>query len=435
MTKQTTYPEELTDFIPENFVIVNLPTWKIVENESTVEMVRNSYFNKITIFITFGCMLFCVFVAVAGFIFSNQLPAPVSFFCTWVIGVGLSLFFLVVIPLLCILGIWANSLPWHNKARFCFNKNTGEIDLPREEMKYLINECQEIVLGCTTGFNMTSCWRAKNGKIMMPGGSFGGSSPRNPRSPITTLFLLVKKNDHWVRHLLAYDLVKGNAAKAIKILQPLLECEVVTRYVDRETCFEEHERRENKRTNVFQSNSLDKDSNNCDIVGTETATRHRHNLTWQKLLLPITFFILGSAILGFALSGLINGHASTHWPTTEATIIQSKIEQKRVHSAERHGFTNKFRPSVEYIYSVDGKEYQGNRITATDRDGVSREHSQSIIDSYPVDSTVKVYYSADQPENSVLVPGIPNSSYLLCILGLFFVLVSASVYFLFRTRL
>ena len=247
MSKQTTYPKELTDFIPEDFVVVNLPTWEIIENEATIRMVRSGYFNKITIFITLGCVLFCVFVAIAGHIFSDQLPAPVSFFCIWVVGVGLSLFFLVAIPLLCALGIWANSLPWHNGDRFRFNTNTGEIVLPREEMKYFKNECQEIVLGCTTGFNMTSCWRAMNGMIMMP----GGSTSLAKRSPITTLFLLVKKDGHWVRHLLAYDLVKQNAAKAIESLQPLLECEVVTRYVDRNTCFEEHEKRESERNKVL----------------------------------------------------------------------------------------------------------------------------------------------------------------------------------------
>ena len=421
MSKQPSCPTELTDFIPESIATISLPTWKIVDNESdgTIEIVRNSFFNSATLFITLGLMLFCFLVGTLGHVFAKDLPPQVSFFGVWVVGVGGSIFFLVMIPLLSTFGIWINSRSWPDKVRFRFNKNTGEIVLPRENARYFRNECQELVLGYTTGYDTTLWWRGPGGVICRP-------AIQNTRAPVTCLYLLVKKDDRWIRHLLAYDRVNTLAKRAIQILPPTLCCEVSTRFIESRECFE-MQHPEEDRKNPMKKDETSKN----EAINVPSSSRIRIEKSIRVLL--TVFFIIGISVLGYGLSMLINGYATSTWPTTEATIIQCKIEHKRVKSNSNRGMTNVFMPKIEYNYSVDGKGYTGNRIRVVDY-SVSHGQSQVILDSYPVDSTVQVYYSPTEPEKSVLVPGIPHSSYLVCSIGLFFMIISSGVYLLSRKK-
>lgn len=399
------FPEELTDFIPESILTISVSTWKIVDNESegTIEIVRNTFLNTPTIIITTALVLCCCCIAVLGYVFSNALPDQVRFFCIWTAGLGGGLFFLVVIPLLSALGIWANSLSWPNKVRFHFNKNTGEILLSRDHARYFRKECQELVLGYTTSYD-TRNWRKA------PFGFFGRPMSERYSGPKTSLFLLVKKDDHWIRHLIAYDSVSTNAKQAVQVIPPILDCKVSTRYIGSHESFA-----------AQHVGAIPTDSSKKEALPQFRSFPKRD---WKRIIiLPVILSIVGLCLLGYGSTMFISGYATSSWPTTPATVIQCKMDRVNGPGDSK----TEYRPTVEYVYVVAGNQYIGKRIKISGQDKMSYEKSQEILDSYPKGATVQVHYSITNPAQSVLIPGVTFDAWFYCVLGSMFALVSVAV--------
>jgi hypothetical protein len=71
---------------------------------------------------------------------------------------------------------------------------------------------------------------------------------------------------------------------------------------------------------------------------------------------------------------------------------------------------------VEYSYSVHGKRYLSRNISFGSRYSTNlRSMIQSIVNRYPINAQVKVFYNSNNPDNAVLEPGVPKP--LLFFLG------------------
>lgn len=83
--------------------------------------------------------------------------------------------------------------------------------------------------------------------------------------------------------------------------------------------------------------------------------------------------------------------------TTTGTITQSCISY---HSGKAAGYNF----SINYVYSIGKKDYNGNQITFGARGNHDKSFAESYVRKYPTGRTVIVYYKVDEPFFAVLEP-------------------------------
>jgi hypothetical protein len=86
------------------------------------------------------------------------------------------------------------------------------------------------------------------------------------------------------------------------------------------------------------------------------------------------------------------------WPSTSGTVLMSSVQTKRT------GRSRSTYPVVVYQYSVNGQNYQSQRIKAGEQFMSIRVagEAQATAARYPVGSTVTVYYNPANPGESAL---------------------------------
>jgi hypothetical protein len=92
--------------------------------------------------------------------------------------------------------------------------------------------------------------------------------------------------------------------------------------------------------------------------------------------------------------------ATRTWPAVTGRITASRLVPGRRTAAA----------DVAYAYAIGGRTYTGNRVQVAHRLGdfliaMSHRHAQTLLERYPPDATVLVYYDPARPEEAVLEPG------------------------------
>ena len=87
------------------------------------------------------------------------------------------------------------------------------------------------------------------------------------------------------------------------------------------------------------------------------------------------------------------------YSTTPGSITHSEVETVRGNRSRT------YRPNIQYKYSVDGKEYLGERYRYGQFSSGS-DWAQQIIDSHPVGSQVEVHFAPFDPSEAVLAVGL-----------------------------
>lgn len=110
------------------------------------------------------------------------------------------------------------------------------------------------------------------------------------------------------------------------------------------------------------------------------------------LLVVVLPGVVICAILLFAASRAERLIAeSRDWPSVQGRITAARIRRTR----------NTRSPRIDYTYEVRGVEYRGNRLGF-----VQQSHSlaecQKILERFPPDSAVPVWYDPQKPSFSVL---------------------------------
>jgi hypothetical protein len=154
-----------------------------------------------------------------------------------------------------------------------------------------------------------------------------------------------------------------------------------------------------------------------------------HALPAERQAGPVGTFIFGAviAVVGYLLAfhgtnvGMGRGEASEDRPTTTGTVTHSGVKSTR--SSRSQGGT-KYRPEVEYEYTVDGETYIGNRLSFSSATG-GRGSAQEKADAYPEGSRVTVHYDPQRTSDSVLEPGATGSTVALLCIGLGMMLLGA----------
>ena len=91
---------------------------------------------------------------------------------------------------------------------------------------------------------------------------------------------------------------------------------------------------------------------------------------------------------------------SPGWPTARGNVIKSYVRVAPPSGAS----TRNVMPEVAYVYSVDGVNYEGNKIFFLE-DGRGSAWSEDKIAKYKIEQQIEVFYNPQDPSISVLEPG------------------------------
>ena len=128
------------------------------------------------------------------------------------------------------------------------------------------------------------------------------------------------------------------------------------------------------------------------------------------------FIIVGMGILGAGIWNLVRSVRCESWPTVPGVILSATLERHHSHK----GGTS-YSASIGYDYVVAGVHYDGTRL-AFGSLSASAQYARAILDRYPMGKKVLVYVSPNDPQESVLEPGIHGGTWICFGVGSVFVL-------------
>jgi hypothetical protein len=141
---------------------------------------------------------------------------------------------------------------------------------------------------------------------------------------------------------------------------------------------------------------------------------------WLYLLISL----VGLSALISAMRSRRQADASLAWPGVQGKVIESSLKTHYSTDVDGHQTTS-HTAVVRYTYSVMGKEYIGDRVAFGVKTS-NRNPATEVINRYPVDKLVMVYYNPEKPEQAVLEQ-VSGSGWLQILAGI--ALVFAGIYF------
>lgn len=133
-----------------------------------------------------------------------------------------------------------------------------------------------------------------------------------------------------------------------------------------------------------------------------------------------------AALLGAGLS-MYQVWQSRSFIEVEGTIESNEYDRARDKLGESHRDRERRRKTVyftvNYRYTVSGREYQSNRIQAGTFGFISAANKRDFETRFPVGARVPVYVDPEQPERAVLVRGWSHITTMMTVLSGFFAML------------
>jgi hypothetical protein len=151
------------------------------------------------------------------------------------------------------------------------------------------------------------------------------------------------------------------------------------------------------------------------------------------LICPMIFVAAGTSAAFFGIRGIIRAKSTVAWPTTQGKV-QSSVIQPYYHDDCPYQYQAK----ITYDFSVNNTTFSGSRITFGSEGYrfCNVSVAKQIVNRYPKDKIIAVYYMPKNPEVCLLEPGnVEGKQWLLFLLvfGLiFFTIGSCCVLLSFR---
>jgi Protein of unknown function (DUF3592) len=143
-------------------------------------------------------------------------------------------------------------------------------------------------------------------------------------------------------------------------------------------------------------------------------------------VLGTVLIITGPVVALYSLRPVLEGRASTNWPTTKATITEAKLVETQ------RGPFESFEVKVGYTFVVDGKTFTGNRLKVGGKSSSKVADAEADMKRYgQLDAKMDVRYDPSDPTHSTLETGASNNDFLLTavvgplilVAGVFFVAI------------
>ncbi len=147
--------------------------------------------------------------------------------------------------------------------------------------------------------------------------------------------------------------------------------------------------------------------------------RRRGNPLLGLLIMPL-FLIAGIFLARHGSKVLDNAKQSIAWPTTQGVIVNSEVVRERNRNSSSSGSSVTYTADVMFEFQLDGQTYSSNNVSFGQYSSSSASDARKIVRAYPANSRVTVYYNPDNPDESVLEPGVSAGSYMILGMGILF---------------
>jgi hypothetical protein len=136
---------------------------------------------------------------------------------------------------------------------------------------------------------------------------------------------------------------------------------------------------------------------------------------------------IGCVPLYWGVLAVLEANDSLSWPQVEGKVTHSKVRATTTTTRDRSKPINQrehtsvsYSADIEYEFVVDGKTYQGTRLTVITEQFGSRDFAEATVEKYPVEARVTVSYHPDNPSQCVLEAGSwGGTGFLLALAGAF----------------
>ena len=117
--------------------------------------------------------------------------------------------------------------------------------------------------------------------------------------------------------------------------------------------------------------------------------------------------VIGVSIVGFETPTIYDQLQTSDWKQEKGTVDISEVREGSSTSCGDDGCStsNWDYPYIAYSYEVNGAIYWSNDIVLFQLDEGDYGFSPDIIEDYPVDSEISLYYNPQSPDESVLMKG------------------------------
>ena len=150
---------------------------------------------------------------------------------------------------------------------------------------------------------------------------------------------------------------------------------------------------------------------------------------------PWLLVATGIVALIFGIRNISLAAVSKSWPGVPGVVEESSVEiNPPSPSGPRQAQDAKttYGARIRYRFTVDGRNYQGDRIGLGDYSASYKGRVDEVVARYPKEGTVTVYYKPGNPAECLLEPGVQFQSWLLPVVGC--VLLAAGSFWLRSKR-
>ena len=118
------------------------------------------------------------------------------------------------------------------------------------------------------------------------------------------------------------------------------------------------------------------------------------------LILAVVFLFNGGKVLVGVIEHFAYFQMSKNWPSVSGKVTKSEI--RPVYVRGRSGVKTLFLPDVTYSYSVNLEPFTSTQIFWGKPNSKEYPKIAQIVESFPIESNVTVYYHPEKPYKSVL---------------------------------
>jgi hypothetical protein len=135
---------------------------------------------------------------------------------------------------------------------------------------------------------------------------------------------------------------------------------------------------------------------------------------------PLIFCAIGVALLIYGIGLVRDARNCATWPSVEGRIMSAEAQ---VVSREKDRRT--YAPNVTYAYVVDGKNYEGRRVTLVPRNYSQLSAVQAALAPYSPGATARVFHHPTDHGNSVLIARPTGTEWAYPLAGAVFLVIGA----------
>ena len=138
------------------------------------------------------------------------------------------------------------------------------------------------------------------------------------------------------------------------------------------------------------------------------------------------FFAIGLGTTAFGVVLVRRAAAARRWPTVDGRVVSSRVRESPSMTPDDQYHTM-HDAAVRYVYSVDGREYRGTRITMFDGTTSVRKGAEKVAARYPKGGKVRVYVDPADPGRACLAPGAGFFTWLPFAMGVSITLLTTGL--------